>query len=120
MTLRNWTIKKMLECLNDYEVTNHVYTTSYAFSHITNCKELEDVDAISWFDINYKEICDYMKDFCSPYNPTTRPIEFMECFYKEYACDIFREVTSELPHRIVITKEIKDTIIKSLLALEKK
>lgn len=116
--LREWTIERMLECLKNYEVTNTSYTTSYAFSHITECEELADVDAVSWFNTNYKEICDFMKDFGSPYDPITMPIDFMESFYKEYGCSIFREITSELPHRIILTKELKNTIINSLLALE--
>lgn len=120
--LREWTIKKMLECMKSYKVTNSSYNTDYAFNRITKCKELENVDAIEWFNAYYEEICDFMKDFGAPYDPVTMPIEFMECFYKEYGCMIFREITTDLPYRITINEELKVTIIyrlESLLSAQK-
>lgn len=115
--LREWAIKKMLECMENYKVTNSSYNTDYAFSHITKCIELEDVDAVEWFNQNYEEICDFMKDYGSPYDPVTMPIDFMECFYKEYGCMIFREITLDLPSRITIDDKMKFSIISKLESL---
>lgn len=120
--LREWTIKKMLECMKNYGVTNSAYNTDYAFSHITRCDELETVDAVVWIKQYDREISSFMKDSLSPFDPVTRPTDYMECFYIEYGCSIFREITSDLPSRITINEELKSTIIhrlESLLATPK-
>lgn len=118
--LREWTIKKMLKCLEDYNtIYNREYNTDYAFNHITKCK---DVDAVEWFNQNYEEICNFMKDYGSPYNLVTMPVDFMECFYKEYGCMIFREITVKQPYRIVLNAKLKEILInrlKSLLSAQK-